>query len=113
MEPSGISARPFLEGKRDYVRTDMDWYAFELFGNAYVMKGNYKLMKVRPGMFGDGLWHLYDVVNDPSESTPLEDKMPSLFSDMLFIYKNYANEHNIIEVDDEWSAFKGATAEAK
>jgi arylsulfatase len=107
--PTGISARPFLDGKSEIVRSDNDWYAFELFGNAYLMKGNYKLMKVRKGMFGDGDWHLFDVVSDPSESKPLEQEKPEMFEEMLSLYKNYEKEHNLVAVDEDWNAFKAAS----
>lgn len=107
--PSGISVRNFLEGKTDIVRNDDQWYAFELFGNAYLMKGNYKLMKVRRGMFGDGTWHLYNVVEDPSESKFLEEEMPERFNEMLALYKQYESDHNLVIVDEEWNAFKAAS----
>lgn len=107
--PSGISIRPFLEKKSDIVRSEDQWYAFELFGNAYIMSGNYKAMKVREGMFGDGQWHLYNVVSDPSETKPLETQEPERFKKMLALYDNYAKEHNIIEVDKDWNPFKAAS----
>ena len=107
--PSGITARPFLEGESDVVRTEKEWYAFELFGNGYLMQGNYKIMKVRKGMFGDGEWHLYDVVADPSEMTPLETKMPEKFKAMKAQYLAYAEENNIMEVDEAWNPFKAAS----
>ena len=109
VKPSGISARPFLDGETDIVRSEDDWYAFELFGNGYLMKGNYKLMKVRKGMFGDGDWHLYNVVEDPSESKPLETDRPELFSEMLDLYNAYSEKHQLVEVDEEWNAFKAAS----
>ncbi|QTN39832.1 arylsulfatase [Cryomorphaceae bacterium] len=107
--PSGISARPYLEGTSDIVRSEDDWYAFELFGNAYLMKGNYKLMKVRPGMFGDGIWHLYNVVDDPSEQHPLEEELPERFHEMMALYTAYEAEHNLVAVDSEWNAFQAAS----
>ncbi|WP_282122510.1 arylsulfatase [Algibacter mikhailovii] len=109
VQPSGISARPFLDGKANHVRTDKDWYAFELFGNGYLMKGNYKLMKVRKGMFGDGEWHLYNVVNDPSESNPLEEDHTEIYNKMLALYKGYEDQHKLVKVDEDWSAFKAAS----
>lgn len=108
--PSGVTMRPFLEGKTDIVRTEDQWYAFELFGNCYVMSGDYKAIKVREGMFGDGQWHLYDVVNDPSESKPLEGENPELLAKLQTIYANYAKEHNIMDVDEAWSPFAAASA---
>jgi len=109
VKPSGVTARPFLEGKSDIVRSEEQWYAFELFGNGYLMKGDYKLMKVREGMFGDGKWHLYNVVADPSEMNPLEEDMPEMFEEMKNLYAGYAKENNIMEVDAEWNPFKAAS----
>ena len=108
-KPSGITARPFLEGTSEIVRTENDWYAFELFGNGYLMQGNYKVMKVRKGMFGDGEWHLFDVVADPSEMTPLEADMPEKFETMKAMYLAYAEKNNIMEVDEAWNPFKAAS----
>ena len=73
------------------------------------MKGNYKLMKVRKGMFGDGEWHLFDVIKDPSESTPIEDNMKERFDEMLTLYKGYEKQHNLVQVDEKWNAFKAAS----
>lgn len=109
VKPSGITARPFLESKSNIVRSEDQWYAFELFGNGYIMKGDYKLIRVRPGMFGDGEWHLYNVVADPSEMNPLDSKMPELFEEMHSLYANYAQENNIMEVDADWNPFKSAS----
>ena len=107
--PSGISMKPFMDGSSDVIRTENDWYAFELFGNYYLMQGNYKAIKVRTGMFGDGKWHLYDVVSDPSESTPLEVEMPEKLESMKGLYMAYAEKNNIIEVDEAWNPFKAAS----
>lgn len=109
--PSGISIKPYMDGDSDEVRTEDDWYAFELFGNCYVMQGQFKAIKVRPGMFGDGQWHLYNVVADPSETNPLEAGMPDKFQAMQTLYAAYAEEHNIIEVDEAWNPFKAASGE--
>lgn len=107
--PSGLTARPFLEGTSEEVRTENDWYAFELFGNGYIMQGDYKAMKVREGMFGDGEWHLFNVVADPSEMKPLEMAMPEKFESMVALYTAYAEKNNIMEVEAAWNPFKAAS----
>jgi arylsulfatase len=107
--PSGVTARPFLEGTSDEIRSEKEWYAFELFGNGYIMQGNFKAMKVRKGMFGDSEWHLYNVVSDPSEMHPLEDTMTDKFESMKALYVAYAEKNNIMEVDEDWNPFKAAS----
>ena len=57
--------RPFIEGRAERPRTDDQWVAFELFGNSFVVAGDYKAIRVRTGMYGDGKWHLYDIKHDP------------------------------------------------
>ena len=73
------------------------------------MQGDYKVMKVRKGMFGDGEWHLYNVVVDPSEMKPLENDMSAKFEAMKAQYIAYATKNNIMEVDEAWNPFKAAS----
>ena len=101
--PSGVSLRPFLSGTESSPRTEEEWVAFELFGNSYIVAGDYKAMRMRPGMWGDGEWHLYDIKKDPGETTPLEDEQPERFQKMVELYKSYAEEKGILPVDDDWS----------
>ena len=107
--PSGISMKPFLDGTSEVVRTEKDWWAFELFGNGYVMQGELKAMKVRTGMFGDGQWHLYNVVTDPSETNPLEKENPEKMASMIALYESHTSKNNILEVDSAWNPFQGAS----
>ena len=107
VKPSGVSIKPFIEQESDGVRTEADWYAFELFGNGYVVQGEYKAIKVRTGMFGDGEWHLYNIIDDPSESNPLEGEDPERLASMQALYASYVEANNIIEVASDWNPFKG------
>lgn len=74
VQPWGISMVPYLSGNKDQVRDQKDWFAFELFGNSFVIQGDYKAIFVRPGMYGVGRWHLYNITADPGETTPLDDE---------------------------------------
>jgi len=105
--PSGVSMRSYLEGKAEAPRTQDQWYAFELFGNSYVVSGDYKAIRVRPGMYGDGRWHLYDIKADPGETRPLEVEQPERLAALVKIYRAFAKEKGIVEVDDRWSPWHG------
>ncbi len=105
--PSGISMRGFLEGKRGSPRSEQDWVAFEIFGNSFVVAGDYKAIRVRPAMYGDGKWHLYDIKKDPGETTPLEGVHPEKLEEMVAIYENYARDKGIVPVADNWSPWHG------
>ena len=104
--PSGKSMVSFLNGKAKTVYGPNDWTAFELFGNAYVVRGDYKAIKVRTGMWGDGKWHLYHLRNDPAESKPLEAEMPGELAELIEIYEAYAEKWQIQEVREDWNPQK-------
>jgi arylsulfatase len=101
--PSGVSLRPFLAGDEARPRTEEEWVAFELFGNTYVVAGDYKAIRMRTGMYGDGKWHLYDIKKDPGETRPLEAEQPERLQKMIGIYERYAKEKGIVPVADDWS----------
>jgi arylsulfatase len=101
--PSGVSLRPFLAGKALRPRTEEEWVVFELFGNAYIVAGDYKAIRMRPGMYGDGKWHLYDIKKDPGETRPLETDQPERLQKMITNYERYAKEKGIVPVADDWS----------
>ena len=103
--PSGISTSPFLTGETNQVRGEDDWFALELFGNSMVLAGDYKAMRVRPGMYGDGQWHLYNIQKDPGETQPLNETEPQRLQKLVKIYDQYAKEKGIIPVADDWSPF--------
>ena len=105
--PSGVSVRDFLEGRVSSPRTDKQWVAFELFGNCYVIAGDYKAIRVRTGMYGDGKWHLYDIQQDPGETTPLDSDKPEMLNRLIGIYTQYANEKGVVPVAENWNPWHG------
>ena len=104
--PSGISMKKVLRGEAKTNRSPDQWVAFELFGNSYVMAGNRKAIKIRKGMWGDGEWHLYDLKNDPGETTPLDDEERETLEKMIAIYAGYAEEHGIVPVSEDWNPYE-------
>ena len=105
--PSGVSMRGFLEGKAPAPRDEDQWVAFELFGNGSVVAGDYKAIRVRAGMYGDGDWHLYDIAKDPGETRPLDEEQPERLAAMIAIYEKFAEEKGLIPVADNWSPWHG------
>jgi len=72
-----------------------DSFAFEASGNASVYRGKWKAVLIKEP-FGDETWHLYDVVNDPGETTDLSNKHPVIFQQLLNDYQAYSNQVGII-----------------
>jgi arylsulfatase len=60
-----------------------------------VRKGDYKLLRlVQP--FGPEDWQLYNLAKDPGETTDLSERMPKLRSEMIDIWKSYAQATGVI-----------------
>ena len=104
--PSGKSMVSYMDDKASTVYGPDDWTAFELFGNAYVVRGDYKAIKVRTGMWGDGKWHLYHLRNDPAETQPLEAEMPGELAELVTLYEAYADKWQIQDVREDWNPQK-------
>ena len=109
---SGVNLRPYLNGAKPKPRLPGEWMAFELMGNSYLIDGDYKVMRQRTGMWGDGKWHLFNIVKYPGESQRLDSMQPERLKQMVHQYDLYAKEKGIVPVADDWnpwSAF-GQTA---
>ncbi len=111
--PSGVSMRPFIEGRAERPRTEDQWVAFELFGNSFVVAGDDKAIRVRTGMYGDGKWHLYDIKHDPGETRPREQERPERLQQLVTIYEQYVKDKGIVPVADNWNPWHGFLDEIK
>jgi arylsulfatase A-like enzyme len=93
----GKSLVPLLNGTAESNRDANDGVGFELGGNATYFLGDYKLVLNR-GPVGDNEWHLYNIVQDPTERKDLKNLEPELFTDLKTRYEAYAKEHGVLEV---------------
>jgi arylsulfatase A-like enzyme len=80
-----------------------------LTGHAALFKGDYKIVKNR-GPVGDDAWHLFDIVNDPGETTDLKEEMPQRFAEMMEAYRTYAAENNVLPVPEDYNYFNALRA---
>ena len=64
--PTGLSMRPYLEGRAGSVRTEQQWVVSDIFGNSSIVAGRYKASRQSRAMFGDGQWRLFDIQADPA-----------------------------------------------
>ena len=78
-----------------------------------MIAGHDKAIRVRPAMYGDGEWHLYDIERDPAESRPLDEEHPRQLEKMVALYEAYAAEKGIVPVADNWSPWHGFLDDAK
>lgn len=91
----GKSLAPVLKSEASDVYDDDTAVSWELFGMRAVRKGDFKLLRlVEP--FGTDEWQLYNLANDPGETSDLSAKMPELRREMIEIWDWYAHEAGVI-----------------
>jgi len=100
VEPmTGSSLLPVLKGQAQRVHEPDEAIGYELSGNQAVFKGDLKLIKnIAP--VGDGLWHLYDIRNDPGETKDLQSQMPAMFATMQADYAAYAKANGVLTMPE-------------
>jgi len=112
IEPNtGINLLPILTASTGSVYNSDDIIAYEIGGNAALIKGgfskgghtnvDYKIVLNRGGA-NDNRWHLYNISQDPGETKPLEALEPAIFSDLLSEYERYARENGVIPVPQDY-----------
>lgn len=94
----GESLIPFLNKKKNYVHNEDYVMGWELFGRCAVRKGKWKITKIEPP-FGKGVFELFDMEDDPTESHDLSAQYPDKYSEMLGHWKAYVKENGVILVN--------------
>lgn len=96
VEPmTGFDLTPMLTGASRQVHPADRPLGYELSGNAVLFRGDYKLVRNLPP-YGDGQWHLHDIVKDPGEATDLAAAMPDRFAAMQADYADYAARDRVL-----------------
>jgi len=91
----GVSLLPFLNRKTKYVHDENYVMGWELFGRCAVRKGKWKITKTEPP-FGKGVFELFDMENDPTESHDLSRVYRGKYAEMLKEWKVYLKENGVI-----------------
>ena len=104
---TGSSLVPVLKGEKQVTHSKEKPIGYELAGNAALYKGDYKLLRNLPPL-GDGQWHLYNIMIDPSESRDLRTVMPDVYHRMMAHYEDYVIEHSVLEMPEGYSYIKQA-----
>ena len=98
---SGRSLSALLTDAADTVYGPDDAVGIETSGQAALYRGDYKLVRNMPP-HGDGVWRLYDMVNDPGETRDLSEDRPRLFREMRHEYRLYANRVGVLELPEDY-----------
>jgi arylsulfatase/uncharacterized sulfatase len=99
----GRSLVPLIHRRVDRVYGEADTVGTELAGHAALFQGHYKIVKNR-GPVGDGEWRLYDIFQDPGETTDLAGTEPQRLQRMLSHYHDYAQRNGVLPVPHGYDA---------
>lgn len=91
----GRSMLPLLHGETETMHTD-DGIGYELFEMKAYIKGDWKLLRL-PVPFGTGNWELYNIANDPGETTDLSDQHPDIKSALIEAWNNYTIQNEVYD----------------
>jgi arylsulfatase len=93
------------------VRTEEDWIGEELFGNRMIRQGDWKICCLLKTAGGSGEWELFNLKNDPGETTDLSEQEPEKTKALLALWDRYVKENGVILTDD--GPFKAKAAPQK
>ncbi len=85
----GVSLMPVLSGEAERVHGPDKAIGIEVSGNAALYKGDYKVVR-NLAPYGDGQWRLFNLAEDPGETTDLAETLPDVFADLRAEYDAYA-----------------------
>lgn len=91
----GVSLLPYLNKEKNHVHEEDYVMGWELFGRGAVRKGKWKITKIEPP-FGKGVFELFDIEEDPTESHDLSDQYPDKYLEMLAHWKAYVKDNGVI-----------------
>lgn len=91
----GTSLLSFLNNKKEFVHDDDYVMGWELFGRCAIRKGKWKISKIEPP-FGKGVFELFDLSADPTESHDLSAEYPDKYQEMLEHWQGYVKDNGVI-----------------
>ncbi len=86
---------PFLSGQSETIHGDDVVMGWELFGRRGIIKGGWKLVWMF-APYGPERWEMYDLSNDPTESTDLSADNPDKLAELLSAWEDYVDENDVI-----------------
>lgn len=94
----GHSLIPLLQGDAPAIFTErgMGWEAYGM--DAY-RRGDWKVVRL-PVPYGNGVWQLYNLANDPGEVTDLADQHPELVAELSQAWDRYAERSGVIRPNE-------------
>ncbi|MDE0002722.1 MAG: sulfatase-like hydrolase/transferase, partial [Rhodospirillaceae bacterium] len=92
---TGKSFVPLLRDPDAVVHGDDEVLGLELWGRIAVRKGDWKLLKTEPP-FREDRWYLYNLRNDPGETTDLASQTPAKLEEMEAAWEQFRVRNNVL-----------------
>lgn len=99
----GKSFLPILNGDTSFVKQS-EGYGWELFELKAYIKDYWKILRL-PKPMGSGEWELYDLENDPAETTDLSNKYPEIKKQLIDAWKEYARKNELHDHQAHYDSF--------
>jgi arylsulfatase len=96
VDMQGVSMIPGLNGKAEENRV-VGW---ELLGRSAVRKGDWKI-RLLEAPYGPGEWQLFDLAEDPTETTDLAGEAPEKLKEMLVEWDKYVRRSGVVPANPE------------
>ncbi|MGD9980755.1 MAG: arylsulfatase [Hyphomonadaceae bacterium] len=93
----GFSMSALLANEAPHAREPQVPLGVEVSGHSALYRGDYKLVRTPPPL-GDSNWRLYDIAQDPGETTDLAAQMPELAASLLADYQAYAEHVGVFDL---------------
>ena len=91
----GQSWVEMLAGKSPSTRTADDWLGWELFGNAAIRQGDWKISRLYEPI-GTGDWQLFNLSEDLGEQYDLSEKFPEKRQELVALWDQYVEMNGVI-----------------
>ena len=91
----GASLLPLLTKEKNNIHNEDYVMGWELFGRCALRKGKWKITKIEPP-FGKGVFELFNMEKDPTESHDLSKQYPDKYNELLNEWKAYVKDNGVI-----------------
>ncbi|MBE7215285.1 arylsulfatase [Shewanella benthica] len=93
----GKSIRSHLEGKEEIIHPESDVFCGEMgLKGKWARSGDFKAA-MQPKPFGDGVWKLFNISDDPGETIDISKKYPKKLQFLMKEWNAYAEHVGVIE----------------
>jgi arylsulfatase A-like enzyme len=90
----GKSLLPLLNGEKESVHYN-EGIGYELHGMRAYIKNDWKIVNL-PKPFGKGVWELFNLAKDPSESNDLSNQFPQKRNELISDWEEYSEKVGVI-----------------